>query len=58
MMDTLLAIKDNKVNKVLNYDPTHSEHLRKLLRTLLRPGNSISAFEITLDDLLKGMKRV
>jgi len=32
MLDILLAVKNNNMRKIPNYDPEHLEHLRKLLR--------------------------
>lgn len=32
MLETISHIRNNNVRKIPNYDPTHMEHLRKLLR--------------------------
>ena len=32
MLETIGHIRNNNVRKIPNYDPTHMEHLRKLLR--------------------------
>lgn len=40
--------------KIPNYDPTHSEHLKKLMKGILRKGNYITELKISLDDLLNG----
>lgn len=36
MLDILLAIKNNNMRKIPNYDPEHLEHLRKLVRNYIR----------------------
>lgn len=47
MLDVLLAIRNNNVTKIPNYDPSHSEHLRKILRNnLIRKGASLSKMNI------------
>nr|CAD7425794.1 unnamed protein product [Timema monikensis] len=57
MLDILLAIKNNNVSKIPNYDTSHSEHLKKLLKGFLRKGNYVTELKISLEDLLKGMQR-
>ncbi|XP_076653912.1 nucleolar MIF4G domain-containing protein 1 [Halictus rubicundus] len=52
MLDVLLAIKNNNVSKIPQYDPSHVEHLKKVLRTVIRKGNIIAQFNVTLEDLL------
>lgn len=54
MLKILLAIKNNNVSKIPNYDTTYSRHLRKLLRSLIKPGSYVSQLNISLEDLLKG----
>ncbi|XP_011313367.1 nucleolar MIF4G domain-containing protein 1 isoform X2 [Fopius arisanus] len=53
MLDIIMAIKNNNMSKIPQYDPSHVEHLKKLLRTFLRKGSVITQFNISLDDLLK-----
>lgn len=53
MFDILLAIKNNNVSKIPNYDITHSEHLKKILKGFIRRGNYITQLNISLGDLLK-----
>lgn len=53
MLDVLLAIKNNNVNKIPSYDPTLAEHLRKILRTMLVNGKYVTTLNITLGDLLR-----
>lgn len=54
MLDILLAIKNNNVTKIPNYDTTYSEHLKKLLKGFIRKGNYVTQLNISLEDLLKG----
>lgn len=54
MLDILMAIKNNNVSKIPSYSPEHIEHLKKLMRTLIRRGNYVAELKITLDDILKG----
>lgn len=54
MLDILMAIKNNNMSKIPSYNPEHVEHLKKLLRTLVRRGNYVTELKITLDDILKG----
>ncbi|XP_033227249.1 nucleolar MIF4G domain-containing protein 1 [Belonocnema kinseyi] len=53
MIDVLMAIKNNNMNKIPQYDPSVLEHLKKVLKTLIRTGNGISQLNITLEDLLQ-----
>nr|XP_022910194.1 nucleolar MIF4G domain-containing protein 1-like [Onthophagus taurus] len=57
MLDILLAIKNNNVSKIPNYDSTYSEHLKKILKGFIRKGNYITQLKISLDDLLKAETR-
>lgn len=57
MLDVLLAIKNNNVNKIPSYDPALAEHLRKILRTMLVNGRYVATLNITLDDLLRADTR-
>lgn len=54
MLDVLLAIKNNNVNKISNYDTSYAEHLKKTLKGLIRKGNYVTQLSIGLGDLLKG----
>ena len=36
MLDTIAAIKTNNVRKIPNYDPSLLEHMKKVLRGLIR----------------------
>ncbi|XP_063243900.1 nucleolar MIF4G domain-containing protein 1 [Bacillus rossius redtenbacheri] len=57
MLDVLLAIKNNNMSKIPNYDTSHSEHLKKLLKSFLRKGNYVTELKISLEDLLKAEER-
>ncbi|KAJ6628988.1 Nucleolar MIF4G domain-containing protein 1 like, partial [Pseudolycoriella hygida] len=57
MLDVLLAVKNNNVNKIPQYDPSLAEHLRKILKTLMVNGKYVTTLNITLDDLLKADQR-
>ncbi len=48
MLEVLLAVKNNNVNKIPNYDPSHFEHLRKSLKTYVREGNFVTEMKIGL----------
>lgn len=54
MLDVLLAIKNNNMSKIPDYDPDLVDRLRKLQRALLRQGSSITELKISLNDLLNG----
>ena len=54
MLEVLLAIKNNNMAKIPNYDPGHIEPLKKLMKGFLRKGNYITELKISLEDLLKG----
>ncbi|XP_014669314.1 PREDICTED: nucleolar MIF4G domain-containing protein 1-like [Priapulus caudatus] len=56
MLEVILAIKNNNMRKIPNYDRTHLEHLRKLLRHLVR-GSTESELRISLHDLLNAEER-
>lgn len=55
MLEILMAIRNNNMNKIPNYDPTFGEHLLKILKGHLRPGNYVSEMKIGLQDLLNGV---
>ncbi|XP_019538977.3 nucleolar MIF4G domain-containing protein 1 homolog [Aedes albopictus] len=52
MLDTLLAVKNNNMNKIPQYDPTLVEHFRKILKGMITSGKYVSTLNIGLDDLL------
>lgn len=57
MLDILLAVKNNNVNKIPNYDDTVSQQLRKVLKTVLGPGKYVSTLKIPMEDLLMSDER-
>lgn len=36
MLDVVMAIKNNNMRKIPNYDPEHLDHLRKLIKGFIR----------------------
>jgi len=56
MLDILLAIKNNNMSKIPQYDPSRIEHLKKILKSFIHKGNSVTQFNVTLEDLLEGEK--
>lgn len=57
MLDILMAIKNNNMNKIPQYDAVLVEHFRKLLKQFVRNGNYVTALAITMDDLLNAEER-
>ncbi|XP_018561750.1 nucleolar MIF4G domain-containing protein 1 homolog [Anoplophora glabripennis] len=57
MLDILLAIKNNNVTKIPNYDTSYSEHLKKIMKAFIRKGNYVTQLNISLEDLLKADER-
>ncbi|XP_070523734.1 nucleolar MIF4G domain-containing protein 1 homolog isoform X2 [Cardiocondyla obscurior] len=57
MLDVLLAIKNNNMNKIPQYDPTQIEHLKKIIKNFIHKGNSITQFNVSLEDLLEADER-
>ncbi|XP_050347733.1 nucleolar MIF4G domain-containing protein 1 homolog isoform X2 [Nymphalis io] len=57
LVEVLLAVKNNNLNKIPNYDPTYVEHLIKACRSVVRRGNYITPLNIRLEDLLKTHER-
>ncbi|XP_061379286.1 nucleolar MIF4G domain-containing protein 1 homolog [Danaus plexippus] len=57
LLEVLLAIKNNNLNKIPNYDPSYVEHLKKMTRSIVRKGNYITPLNIRLEDLLKAQER-
>lgn len=54
MLDTLSAVKNNNMLKISNYDPSYVEHLKKIQKSLLRPGKYVTELKISMEDLLHG----
>ncbi len=57
MLEVLLAIRNNNMTKIPNYDPSHTEHLRKILRSLTKKGDALCKLNISYDELLAADKR-
>ena len=57
MLDSLMAIKNNNVKKLPNYDPTYQVHLQKNMKNFLRPGADTTPLNVKLDDLLSADTR-
>lgn len=55
MLDVLLAIKNNNMSKIPQYDSNRIEHLRKILKSFIHKGSSVTQFNVTLEDLLEGV---
>ncbi|KAK4319811.1 hypothetical protein Pmani_009283 [Petrolisthes manimaculis] len=53
MLEVVQAIRNNNMAKVPNYDPSHSEHLKKILKGFLHKGTQSSPLNVSLEDLLK-----
>ena len=57
MIDTLMAIRNNNMNKIPNYDASHTEHLKKILRnSLIRKGVSLSKMNVSYQELIAADK--
>lgn len=52
MFEILMAIRNNNMHKIPNYDPSHTEHLRKLLRGIIRKGKSVVELKVSWADLI------
>jgi nucleolar MIF4G domain-containing protein 1 len=57
MLEVLLAIRNNNMNKIPNYDPSFGEHLRKVINSHLHKGNYVSELKISMQDLLNGRSK-
>ncbi|KAL4222707.1 Nucleolar MIF4G domain-containing protein 1 [Mactra antiquata] len=52
MLDVIMAIRNNNMRKIPNYDPEHLDHLRKLIRNYIRGGKfGDNQLNISLEDL-------
>lgn len=56
MLDILLAIKNNNMSKIPNYDPSLYDHFRKLLKSFTHAGKYITTLNITMEDILNADK--
>ena len=53
MLEVLTGIKNNNVNKIPNYDPSHFEHLKKNFKICLREGKFVTELNISYKDLIQ-----
>ena len=53
MIEVLNGIKNNNVNKIPNYDPSHFDHLKKSLKSSLREGKFVTELNISYKDLVQ-----
>lgn len=51
MLEVLLAIKNNNVKKLPNYDSEHQQFLTKNMKAWLNAGATHDAFKIRMEDL-------
>ena len=42
------------MNKIPQYDQSYVEHLKKIIKTLIRKGNTVTQLSLSLEDLLNG----
>jgi len=54
MLEILLAIRNNNMSKIPNYDPEYGEHLLKVIKIFIHKGNYVSELKISMKDLLNG----
>ncbi|CAG7728563.1 unnamed protein product [Allacma fusca] len=52
MLEVLLAIKNNNMSKIPNYDPTYGEHLLKMIKQHFHKGNYVTELFVGMQDLL------
>lgn len=57
MLEILLALKNNNMSKISQYDPSQIEHLKKIIKNFIHKGNSVTQFNVTLEDLLEGKEK-
>ncbi|XP_036138480.1 nucleolar MIF4G domain-containing protein 1 homolog isoform X2 [Monomorium pharaonis] len=57
MLDVLLAIKNNNMSKIPQYDPSQIEHLKKILKSFIHKGSNVTQFNVSLEDLLEADER-
>ncbi|CAG4982193.1 unnamed protein product [Colias eurytheme] len=57
LVEVLLAVKNNNLTKIPNYDPTYVEHLKKMAKAVVRKGNYVTPLNIRLEDLLRAHER-
>lgn len=52
MLDILLAVKNNNITKIPNFDSDTIEHFRKLQKQFIRDGNYVSSLNVTMEEIL------
>lgn len=52
MLEIIHSIKNNNPSKVPNYDPSHVEHLKKLMKGLIHKGKNVTPLYVTLNDIV------
>ena len=58
MLDILLAIKNNNVKKIPNYDSSEQTHWQKIIKNFLRPGvTQITPLKIGFEEILNAETR-
>ena len=57
MLESLMAIKNNNVKKLPNYDPTYLQHLQKIIRNFYRPSANATPLNVRLEDILQAETR-
>ena len=48
-----MAVKNNNMSKIPQYDPTLVEHFRKLLKGMINTGKYVSSLNIGIEDIVK-----
>ncbi|CAH2044229.1 unnamed protein product, partial [Iphiclides podalirius] len=57
LLEVLMAVKNNNLNKIPNYEPTYVEELKKATKAVVRKGNYVAPLNVRLEDLLKADER-
>ncbi|XP_043229097.1 nucleolar MIF4G domain-containing protein 1-like [Amphibalanus amphitrite] len=57
LLDIVMALRNNNMAKIPNYDPVLGQELNKLLKTLVNPSQTLTELSISLEDLLKAEER-
>lgn len=57
MLEVLLAIRNNNMAKIPNFDPSHTEHLHKILRSMTKKGDALCKLNISYSELLAAHNR-
>ncbi|KAI9555981.1 hypothetical protein GHT06_018539 [Daphnia sinensis] len=57
MLEILLAIRNNNMTKIPNFDLSHTDHLRKILRSITKKGDALCKLNISYSELLAATNR-